>query len=78
MANNTVRQRKNQMNELTSVVGIVLSAAVMIVTLMWVARDARRRKKGFAVVMLCLFTFPLGVLGWLLLRPSIPVEDFAT
>jgi hypothetical protein len=46
----------------------------MIPSLMWVAQDARKRKKGFAVVVLCFFTFPYGILIWLLLRPDIPTE----
>jgi FtsH-binding integral membrane protein len=66
------------MNEIYLAAVIIALAAAMIVSLMWVARDARKRKKGFAVVLLCLFTFPIGILIWLLLRPSVPAEDLPT
>ena len=54
---------------------IVAWAAMLILSLMWVARDARKRKKGFAVVLMCFLTFPFGILIWLLLRPGPPSED---
>lgn len=63
------------MSEIEQVIGIVLAAVAMIASLMWVASDARKRKKGFAVVMLCFFTWPLGIFFWLLLRPSVAATD---
>lgn len=54
---------------------IIAWAATMIISLMWVARDARKRRKGFVVVLLCFITFPFGILIWLLLRPTPPAED---
>ena len=63
------------MNDIESVIAIVLSTVALITSLMWVAGDARKRKKGFAVVMLCFFTWPIGILIWLFLRPDIPAED---
>ena len=57
---------------------IVIWAVAIIASLMWVARDARKRKQGFAIVVLCFFTWPFGILAWpfgilawLLLRPSL-------
>lgn len=66
------------MNQTGQVLVIIAWAAALIPSLVWVARDDRRRKKGFAIVMLCLFTFPLGILLWLLLRPDIPLDDSVT
>jgi hypothetical protein len=66
------------MNQTEQAAMIIVWAAAMIASLMWVARDARRRKKGSAVAILCFITFPFGILIWLLLRPSVPPEDSLT
>ena len=63
------------MGDLGQVIIIALTAAAIISTLKWVAGDARKRKQGFAVVVLCLLTWPLGIVAWLLLRPGVPAAD---
>jgi hypothetical protein len=50
-------------------------AAAIIFSLKWVAGDARKRKQGFSVVVLCLLTWPFGIVAWLLLRPSVSSAD---
>jgi hypothetical protein len=46
----------------------------MVASLIWVARDARKRRKGAIVVLLCLLTWPIGVFIWLLLRPKAEID----
>ena len=70
-----VGRKKKRMNEIEKIIAIVLTAVAIISSLMWVAGDVRKRKKGFAVVMLCLFTWPLGIIIWLLVRPGVPSAD---
>ena len=46
----------------------------------WAARDARRRKKSPVLVFLIVFLlqFPLGLIAWLVFRPSTPGIATAT
>jgi len=54
--------------------GISIAAfalAILAMTVIWVARDARRRGKSPAlVVLLCVLSFPLGLVAWLVFRPD--------
>ena len=68
------------MNQAESVLFTVVIAAAMIVSLRWVARDARKRRSSLSILILCFLTCPFGVLVWLLLRPgyylpSVPAEN---
>jgi hypothetical protein len=60
----------------TSDIGFLLlllaSAALIIANGVWGFVDGRRRgRSGILVAMLVMWTFPLGVLLWLLFRPDI-------
>ncbi len=47
----------------------------VVITIHVVARDARRRgKSALLVVLLCLVSFPLGMLLWLVFRPE-PLDE---
>jgi hypothetical protein len=51
---------------------LLAGAALMIANAVWGFRDGRRRgRSGILVAMLVLWTFPVGVLLWLLFRPDI-------
>jgi hypothetical protein len=63
------------MSEIEQAILILVGAVAVITSLMWLAGDVRKRKKGFAVVLLCLFTWPLGILVWLLFRPDVFTAD---
>jgi hypothetical protein len=54
---------------------LLAGAVLLIANVVWGFRDGRRRgRSGFLVAMLVLWTFPLGVLLWLLFRPGIVEE----
>ena len=53
---------------------IVLWAAFMIAALLWVGGDARKRGCSGAVVVLCVWTGPIGLLLWFLLRPALKTD----
>lgn len=51
---------------------LIAGVALLIANAVWGFRDGRRRgRSGTLVAMLVLWTFPLGVLLWLLFRPDI-------
>ncbi|AOS46313.1 hypothetical protein Verru16b_03414 [Lacunisphaera limnophila] len=54
---------------------LIAGAALMIANAIWGFRDGRRRgRSGILVAMLVMWTFPLGVLLWLLFRPDLVGE----
>lgn len=54
---------------------LIAGAALMVANVVWGFRDGRRRgRSGILVAMLVLWTFPVGVLLWLLFRPDIVEE----
>jgi len=59
------------MSDIKQVLLIVGFAAALILSLGWVARDARKRGRGFSIVLLCLITFPIGPVLWLVIRPAL-------
>jgi hypothetical protein len=63
------------MSQAEGILFVVTLTAAMIASLCWVARDARKRKSGFSVVILCFLTWPFGILVWLLLRPGYYLPD---
>jgi hypothetical protein len=55
---------------------LLAGAVLMIANVVWGFRDGRRRgRSGILVAMLVLWTFPMGVLLWLLFRPEIVEEQ---
>lgn len=54
--------------------GIVLACGLLFLlflSIQMIAKDARKRgKPGLLIALLVLFTFPMGLLLWLLLRPE--------
>ena len=54
---------------------LIAGTALMIANVVWGFRDGRRRgRSGILVAMLVLWTFPVGVLLWLLFRPDVVEE----
>jgi hypothetical protein len=56
-----------------SLVIMILAFVLVMISMMIrvIARDARRRGKSpLLVVLLCLLSFPLGVIVWLIFRPQ--------
>jgi hypothetical protein len=51
---------------------VVLAALLMLSSIVWAVKDARRRNKPplFGLVAVLLF-FPFGLLAWLLFRPPL-------
>lgn len=48
--------------------------ALALISLLWVARDARKRgRSALWVALLCLITWPLGLAIWRSVRPPPPV-----
>ena len=49
---------------------IIVLVIAMALSLAWVARDATRRQRSpWLVALLCLITWPLGLLFWRMVRP---------
>ena len=68
------------MNQAESVLFTIVLASAMIVSLKWVAREARKRRSSFSIVILCFLAWPFGILVWLLARPGyylpgVPAEN---
>ena len=54
---------------------LIAGTTLMIANVVWGFRDGRRRgRSGILVAMLVLWTFPVGVLLWLLFRPDVVEE----
>jgi len=53
--------------------GMLLVAVLILLTCIWGFRDARRRgKSGLGLIMLTIFTWPISIIWWLWLRPTLP------
>ena len=54
---------------------LLASAALLVANAIWGFRDGRRRgRSGVLVAMLVVWTFPVGVVLWLLFRPDVVPE----
>jgi hypothetical protein len=53
---------------------MISASVLMIANIVWAFRDARSRgRSGVLIALLVLWTFPLGVILWLIFRP--PLSD---
>ena len=58
------------MNQGTSMMAVVVLAALVVISLAWVGCDARRRgRSALRIMLLCLITWPLGFVVWRGVRP---------
>ncbi len=58
------------------ITGIGLLIWLVVVISVWLLKDAKRRgKDGWAILILCLFTMPLGFVIYLLTRPDLPPRE---
>jgi hypothetical protein len=63
------------MNQTIQFILISLCAATVIVSVLAVAMDAQKRNRSSVFVgLLCLITWPLGPILWLMRRPPPPLE----
>jgi hypothetical protein len=61
-------------NPFLSLVSVPALLVAVLVSLFWVARDAAKRKRNVAwVVLLCFLTWPIGFLIWRSVRPPPPI-----
>lgn len=55
---------------------LALLALAVAASLGWVARDAARRGRSAAwIALVCLATWPLGLLVWRAVRPPPPIRE---
>jgi hypothetical protein len=51
---------------------VIAGSILVIANVVWAFTDARRRgRSGILVSLMVLWTFPIGVILWLMFRPSI-------
>jgi hypothetical protein len=63
------------MNPTLQIICLVMLGLVAMVSLAWVAMDAKARGRNpVTIVLLCLLTWPLGFFFWRGIRPPSPIR----
>jgi TctA family transporter len=65
----------NLMSATFPIIAVVLLAVAVVVSLVWVGRDAQRTgRSSLRIVLLCFLTWPLGFVVWRGIRPPPPIR----